>query len=90
MKAITAGTFKATCLTVMDEVEARREPVLITKHGKSVAKVVPIEQQKDADPLAKYKFPGKIEIVGDIVSSEHTDAEWEQIFEDSMKAFDAD
>ena len=87
MRTMAAGKFKATCLAVMDEVAARREPVVITKHGKPVARLEPVDLAKDEDPLAKYRFPGKIEIVGDIVSSEHSDEEWEQIFDASMKSF---
>lgn len=28
---MAAGKFKATCLAVMDEVQAKREPVVLTK-----------------------------------------------------------
>ena len=41
MKTMAAGKFKAHCLKVMDEVRARREPVIITKKGVPVAKLVP-------------------------------------------------
>ncbi len=40
MKTIPAGMFKTNCLTIMDEVKAKRETVVITKHGKPVAKLV--------------------------------------------------
>ena len=46
MKQMAAGEFKAHCLAVMDEVAKTREPVVITKRGKPVAKVVPLEQKK--------------------------------------------
>lgn len=65
MKTMAAGVFKAKCLTVMDEVQKKREPVLITKHGKPVAQLVPIEVK--GDPLASFYF-GKGEILGDIIS----------------------
>ena len=39
---IGAGEFKARCLKLLDDVAATREPLVITKHGKAVAKVVPI------------------------------------------------
>jgi prevent-host-death family protein len=65
MKTMTASKFKATCLAVMDEVEAKREPVLITKNGKPVAKLEPLDLEED--PLAVFRF-GKGRIVGDIVS----------------------
>ena len=37
MKTMTAGKFKATCLAVMDEVEAKSEPLIVTKNGRPVA-----------------------------------------------------
>jgi len=40
MKKMAAGAFKANCLTVMDDVQAENETVVITKHGKPVAKLV--------------------------------------------------
>ena len=46
MRQMAAGEFKAHCLAVMDEVAKTREPVVITKRGKPVAKVVPVEQKK--------------------------------------------
>ena len=42
MKTIPAGAFKTNCLAIMDEVKAKRETVVITKHGEPVAKLVPI------------------------------------------------
>lgn len=39
---IAAGEFKAHCLKLLDEVAKRREPVVITKRGKPMAKLVPI------------------------------------------------
>jgi prevent-host-death family protein len=46
MKKIAAGTFKVHCLAVMDEVQAKREAVLITKRGKPVAKLVPAAEDR--------------------------------------------
>lgn len=44
---MAAGSFKAHCLAVMDEVQAKRQTVLITKRGKPVAKLVPVDQKAD-------------------------------------------
>jgi prevent-host-death family protein len=41
MRTMAAGSFKAECLAVIDEVQAKRETVVITKHGKPAAKLVP-------------------------------------------------
>ena len=39
-----AGEFKAKCLHVMDEVNKKHVSVVITKHGKPVARLVPVEE----------------------------------------------
>jgi len=52
---MAAGEFKTHCLAVMDEVAKTREPVVITKRGKPVAKVVPVEQPKSK------RFIGRLE-----------------------------
>jgi prevent-host-death family protein len=65
MKTLAAGKFKANCLAIMDEVKAKREPVLITKHGKPVAMLTPVEETDD--PIFGF-LRDKATIVGDIVS----------------------
>lgn len=73
MKKMGAGSFKAKCLAVMDEVQAKREPVIITKRGKPVAKLVPMDSEKDEI----YGFlEGKGKIVGDIISPALSAKEW--------------
>jgi prevent-host-death family protein len=42
MKTLAAGKFKDICLQTLDEVATTRRPVVITKRGKPVAKLVPI------------------------------------------------
>jgi len=65
VKKIAAGKFKAQCLKVMEQVRTTREPVLITKRGQPLAKLVPAEKLSD-------DFIGRLEgiftIVGDIES----------------------
>lgn len=39
---IGAGDFKAKCLQLLDAVAVRREPLIITKRGKPVARLVPM------------------------------------------------
>jgi prevent-host-death family protein len=41
MKSIGAGEFKNVCLRILDEVASTRSPVVITKRGRPVAKLVP-------------------------------------------------
>jgi len=73
MKRIAAGAFKAKCLAIIDEVQAKREPALITKYGKPVVKVVSVEHEKD-NIFGFLK--GKVVFVGDVVSPALTKEEW--------------
>jgi prevent-host-death family protein len=79
MKTMPAGAFKVHCLRVMDEVQAKRQAVLITKRGKPVAKLVPAEEEKD-DIFGFMKGKGTIEIKGDIVSPILTPEEWGDLY----------
>jgi prevent-host-death family protein len=42
-KHVPAGQFKAQCLALLDEVAATGRPLIVTKRGRPVAEVVPIE-----------------------------------------------
>ena len=76
MKKMGAGTFKVHCLSVMDEVQAKRETVLITKHGKPVAKLVPADA--GADDIYNF-LAGKGAVAGDVVSPALDDEDWGQL-----------
>jgi prevent-host-death family protein len=78
MKKMQASEFKSRCLKVMDRVQATGEPVIVTKRGKPVVKVVPAEPEKD-DLFGFMK--GKFEIVGDIVSPVTPLEDWEALKE---------
>lgn len=73
MKTIGAGAFKTNCLAIMEEVKAKRETVVITKHGKPVAKLVPLNN--DADEIFGF-FTGKGSVTGDVVSPALSADEW--------------
>jgi prevent-host-death family protein len=76
MKVMAAGAFKTNCLAVMDEVQAKRQTVVITKHGKPVAKLVPASADKDGI----YNFlAGKGAVAGDVVSPALSAKEWQEL-----------
>jgi prevent-host-death family protein len=77
MKKMAAGEFKVHCLKVMDEVQSKRESVLITKRGKPVAKLVPVE--KETDDIFNF-MKGKGSIVGDVVAPALTPEEWGDLY----------
>ncbi len=43
-RIVQAGVFKAKCLKIMEEVGTYQCDVVITKHNKPIAKLVPIEK----------------------------------------------
>ncbi len=69
---IPAGEFKAKCLQVLDEVQRLRMPIVITKRGKPVAKLVPLDEHPES---FIGSMQGTMEIIGDIVSP--IDVKWE-------------
>lgn len=69
---IQAGEFKAKCLQVIDEVQRLRMPIIITKRGKPVAKLVPLDEHAES---FIGSMEGTMEIVGDIVAP--IDVTWE-------------
>jgi antitoxin (DNA-binding transcriptional repressor) of toxin-antitoxin stability system len=60
----------------MDEVQARHETVVITKHGKPVAKLVPVNT--DTDEIYNF-LAGKGAIKGNIVSPAVSPEEWGEL-----------
>lgn len=63
---ITATEFKAKCLKLMNDMARKREPIIVTKRGRPVAKVVPVEPE---EPKSWFGYmEGTIDITGDIVS----------------------
>lgn len=73
MKRMAAGVFKAKCLAVMDEVQARKETVIITKRGKPVAKLVPVDGEGGS--IFGF-FKGKVKVKGDVVSPILSRKQW--------------
>lgn len=69
MKKIAAAKFKEQCLSLLDHLEP--EGIVVTKHGKPVARVIPMERAS-ADLIGALQ--GKIRIQGDITS---TGLNWE-------------
>ena len=64
MQTVNATKFKEQCLAILDDLDA--EGILITKHGKPVARLVP----SDSDCARLIgSMKGRIRIRGDILST---------------------
>lgn len=64
MRTVNASKFKEQCLAILDHLDP--EGVVVTKHGKPVAKVIPFTSDC-ADLIGCMK--GKIKVKGDILST---------------------
>lgn len=64
METLNASKFKEQCLSLLDHLDP--DGIVITKHGKPVARLIPIESSC-ADLIGSMK--GKIRITGDIFST---------------------
>ena len=71
-QTIAAGEFKAKCLHLLDEVQQSRKEILITKRGRAVARLVPVDEDL---PAIFGRMKGTIQILGDIVAP--IDEKWE-------------
>jgi len=71
VRTIPAGEFKAKCLALLDEVGERDEEIIVTKRGRPVARIVPVEAPRT---IRRPNLAHLIEYVGDIESP--LDVKW--------------
>ena len=64
-RQMAAGEFKAKCLRIMDELNETGRPLVVTKRGEPVVKIVPIRNGKKKKDNFFGRLKGVIEIVGD-------------------------
>lgn len=77
MKTMAAGNFKAKCLAVIDEVHDRHEEVIITKRGKPMAKLIPIDQKAEKPDDFFGFMEGWAKITGDVLSPVDPAESWD-------------
>ncbi|HUW98407.1 MAG TPA: type II toxin-antitoxin system Phd/YefM family antitoxin [Acidiferrobacter sp.] len=82
--SINAAEFKSKCLKLIDQVAATHEPLVITKRGKPMAKLVPIEHETPTNLFGYMKNTGQI--LGDIVDVPHGSLAAETGEEDDLYA----
>ena len=77
-KIISVTELKARCLRVLDDVQATRTEVIITRRGKPVAKLSPIGPARGS---LRGTWKNMVQIRGDIVQ-----VDWSSDFEAAMKS----
>lgn len=73
-KTVAISELKAHCLRLVDEVARRRREIVITRRGKPIARVVPLESLPDDETLMRLR--GTV-IGGDRVEDFDTGVVWE-------------
>jgi prevent-host-death family protein len=73
-RTVGISELKAHCLRLVDEVARRRSELIITKRGKPIARVVPLDELPRDDALARLR--GTV-LGGDRVEDFETGVVWE-------------
>jgi len=77
MRKVAISEFKAKCLSLLEEVEKTKKPLLVTKFGKPIAEVnPPSSNQKSRSWVGSLK--GEIKFLGDIVSPVFEERDWKE------------
>ena len=63
IRQIPASQFKARCLALLDEVAATGQPLLVTKRGKPVAKLVALEELGPADLRGSVRYQREEDLI---------------------------
>jgi len=71
METLSVSKFKATCLSVIEQVRTKKKRVRITKRGVPIAEIVPVDTKAKVVPLK-----ATVTFIGDIVSPVAED-DWE-------------
>jgi prevent-host-death family protein len=73
-KTVGVTDFKARCLAILDEVARTGESVTVYRHGKPLARVLPVAGVDALHP--QQQLIGSVEILGDVVTPLPA-SEWE-------------
>lgn len=78
MEEIAISKFKATCLSVLENVRKTGKTVLVTRFGEPVAEVVPPHASRKSRNWVGSRA-GTGQINGDIVSPASEESDWEAL-----------
>ena len=74
MKTMAVSEFKSKCIAVLKEAQRSGKGVIVTWHGRPLARVEPITAPPGKRKLGLFR--GRMTIAGDIVHSD-TSSDWE-------------
>lgn len=65
-KNVSASEFKAKCLALLDEVDQTGIPLTITKRGKAIAKVVPLNTTQAPNLLGSVRYKRESDVLAPV------------------------
>jgi len=71
MQTLAASKFKSQTIAIIEEIAKTKEPLVITKRGKPIVKIIPVDNKVQKEKPLK----GTVTFIGDIFSP--IDEEWE-------------
>jgi prevent-host-death family protein len=75
MKEITITEFRTKCSAILSRVQRSKKPIRITRLGRPIAEIIPVDPLRNRDWIGSMK--GKMKILGDIVSPACDESDWE-------------
>jgi prevent-host-death family protein len=84
-KTVAAGVFKQGCLALIDQVAENKDEIVITKRGKPVARLVPIEDAREHERrlLASWRGKASQQVPDDdLITPSSELAPWKALTED--------
>ncbi len=63
---ISASQFKARCLALLDDVAASGVPLVVTKRGRPVAKLVPLEEKAPPSLLGSVRYESEEDLLAPV------------------------
>ena len=83
MQTWSVTEFKTQALGILEQVAQTGEPVIVTKQGKAIVKVIPLSYKADVSEGAAVQVPGKLKGTVleevDIVSPLGAEIKWQKI-----------
>jgi prevent-host-death family protein len=75
MKEITITEFRTKCSAILLRVQRTKKPIRITRFGRPIAEIIPVDPLRNRDWIGSMK--GRMRILGDIVSPACDESDWE-------------
>lgn len=65
-KKVSASEFKAKCLALLEDVSRSGAPVLVTKRGRPIARLVPVEADEPASLLGSVSYDSEADLLAPV------------------------